>query len=81
MGAVRRRIMREDYEASLKEMAEEYKTCDEEGKCFVHIRKRHSSNKGLRILSSLTQGAKFYKVNLDGNEVESILTNSHRIAG
>ena len=34
-----------DYEACLKEMAEEYRACDEEGKFFVHIRERYSSNK------------------------------------
>ena len=48
-------VSREDYEASLKEMAEEYKTCDEEGRCFVHIRKRHSSNKDLKMLNSVAK--------------------------
>ena len=61
-------------------MVEEYRARDAVGECFVHIRKRHSSNKDLSVLSRLTEGSKFYKVNLQGKEMESIVTNSARPA-
>ena len=70
----------DDYSEDLKTMAEEYRERNSFGECFVHIRKRHSSNKDLRALSGLTNGGKFYKVNLDGDEAESILTNSAKLA-
>ena len=41
---------------------------------------RHSSNKDLSVLNRLTEGAKFYKVNLQGKDMESIVTNSVRLA-
>lgn len=47
---------------------------------FVRIRKRRSSNKDLSVLSRLTEGSKFYRVNLQGKEMESIVTNSARLA-
>ena len=72
--------LNDGYERNLKEMVDEYTNCCRKGKCFVHIRKVQSSNKDLRALSSLTQGSKFYKVNLEGFEVESIITNSSVIA-
>ena len=68
------------YADDLKMMAEEYRERDSLGECFVHIRKRHSSNNDLRALSGLTKGGKFYKVNLAGEEAESILTNSAKLA-
>ena len=70
----------EKYEEDLKDMSEQYKIRDEAGDCFVHIRKKHSSNRDLKVLSSLTKGAKFHTVNLHGGEAESVITNSHRLA-
>jgi hypothetical protein len=50
--------LKEEYEEDLKEMVEAYKTCSERGGCFVHIRKKQSSNRDLRALSCLTKGTK-----------------------
>ena len=61
-------------------MVEEYRARNAVGECFVHIRKRHSCNKDLSVLNRLTEGAKFYKVNLQGKDMESIVTNSARLA-
>ena len=47
------------YADDLKAMAEEYRERGSLGECFVHVRKRHSSNKDLRALSGLTKGGKF----------------------
>ena len=69
-----------EYEDDLAEMAREYKMRLDAGECFVHIRKRQSSNKDLRALSHLTKGGKFFKVNLRGTDAESILTNSAQLA-
>lgn len=59
---------------------EEHRARNVAGEWFVHIRKRHSSNKDLSVLNRLTEGTKFYKVNLQGKEMESIVTNSARLA-
>ena len=61
-------------------MAEEYRDRDSSGEWFVHIRKQHSSNNDLRALRGLTEGGKFSKVNLGGDEAESMLTNSAKLA-
>ena len=47
--------------------------------CFVPIRRRHPSNKDSSVLNRLNEGAKFYKVNLQGKDMESIVTNSVRL--
>ena len=73
-------VKAKEYEEDLKAMVEEYRASDEVGECFVHIRKRHSSNKDLKILSRLTKGAKFHKVNIQWSDSESIVTNSARRA-
>ena len=61
-------------------MVEEYESANVAGECFVRIRKQHSSTKDLRALSGRTKGNKFYKVNLEGQETTSVLTNSARLA-
>ena len=68
------------HDDDLKVMAEEYQSRNAAGECFVHIRKQHSSNKDVRALSGLTKGNQFYKVNLEGEEAKSVLTNSARLA-
>ena len=73
-------ISADAYAEDLRRMAEEYRERDSAGECFVHIRKQHSSNRGLRALNGLTNGVKFYKVNLGGNEEESVLANSSKLA-
>ena len=73
-------VKAKECEEDLKIMVEEYRARDAVGECFVHIRKRHSSNKDLSVLSRLTEGSKFYKVNLQGKEMESIVTKSARLA-
>ena len=67
--------LKEEYEEDLKEMVEAYKKCSEGGECFVHIRKKQSSNRDLRALSCLTKGTKFYKVYLESSEIDSIIPN------
>ena len=69
-----------DYEEDLLRMVGEYKAVSEAGGYFVHVRKKYSSNKDLRALRNLTKGGQFYKVNMEGDEAESVLTNSSRIA-
>ena len=44
------------------------------------MRSRRSSKRDLRALQEITKGGKFYKVNLRSDSVESVLTNSSRIA-
>ena len=61
-------------------MAEEYKNKDDAGGCFVHLRKKRSSNRGLRALREIARDGKLYSVKLKGNEAESILTNSAYLA-
>ena len=72
---------KEEYEEELEEMAKAYDNSRKEGGHFVHIRKVKSSNRDLRALNRLTDGGKLYKVNLEGSEVESIITDSSVIAG
>ena len=57
-------------------MAEEYLSAIESGGCSVHIRAKQSSNKDLKMLSQLTGGGRFNKVNLTGAGMESVVTNS-----
>ena len=45
----------------------------------MYVRKGHSSNKDLKVLSQLTNCAKFDKVNR-GSDAESIQTNSAHLA-
>ena len=47
---------------------------------FCAHTKKIFDQQNLRALSGLTNGGKFYKVNLDGDEAESILTNSAKLA-
>ena len=61
-------------------MAEEYQSRNAAGECFVHIRKQYSISKDLRALSGLTKANNFYKVNMEGEEAQSVLTNSARLA-
>ena len=61
-------------------MAEEYRGRNASGEYFVHIRKQYSSNKDLRALRGLTEGGNFYKVDLEGCEAKSVLTNSAKLA-
>ena len=44
------------------------------------MRSKQSSNKDLRMLSQLTQGGRFKKVNLEGMGMESVITNSSHLA-
>ena len=69
-----------EYKEELEAMAEEYQSQVKVGSCFVHVRKRHSSNRDMKMLNDLTGGTRFYKVNLHNGEAESILTNSEHIA-
>ena len=59
-------VRAEEYDEDLKKMAEEYREMNAAGECFIHIRKRNSSNRDLRALSGLAKGVKFRKVNLKG---------------
>ena len=61
-------------------MAEEYRNRDDAGDYFVHIRKKHSSKRGLRALREIAREGKLYSVKLKGNEAESILANSAHLA-
>ena len=61
-------------------MAEEYRSAIESGGYFVHVRAKQSSNKDLRMLSQLTGGGKFKRVNLTGVGMESVVTNSCYLA-
>ena len=70
----------DEYTKDLKKIAEEYSERNAAGEYFVHIRKRNSSNRDLRALSSLTKGEKFHKTNLKGEVGESMITNSSRLA-
>ena len=69
-----------DYDDDLRTMAEEYRTAIEAGECFVHVRAKQSSNQDLRMLSQLTGGGKFRKVNLSGIGMESVVTKSGYLA-
>ena len=70
-------------------MIQAYREQQEQGKCFVHARKRHSSNHDLRALQALTNNDKLYSVSLrcGGGEAsrivedaESVVTNSESLA-
>ena len=50
------------------------------GEWFVHVRRKHSSNKDLRMLNKLKKGPKLHKVNLNGSQAESVITNSSHLA-
>ena len=68
------------YDEDLKAMADEYHAAIESGGCFVHVRAKQSSNRDLKMLSQLTKGGKFKKVNLTGVGMESVVTNSCYLA-
>ena len=70
----------EEYDEELRTMADEYKAALDAGGCFVHIRPKHSSNKDLKMLSQLTGKKNFIRVNLEGEKMESVVTNSKYIA-
>ena len=70
-----------EYDEDLARMAEEYGAAIKSGSCFVHIRQKQSSNKDLKMLSRLTKGGRFCKVNLSGERMESVITNSKYLAG
>ena len=53
------------YEDDLAEMAQEYRVTHAREDCFVHVRKKLSSNRDLKALNDLTKGGKFYTVNLE----------------
>ena len=61
-------------------MAKKYLAAIESGGCFVHVRAKQSSNRDLRMLSQLTGGGKFKKINLTGAGMESVVTNSAHLA-
>ena len=73
-------VRADEYDEDLKRMAEEYREMNAAGECFVHIRKRNSSNRDLRALSGLAKKVQFHKVNLKGKLDESIITNSSKLA-
>ena len=73
-------VRAEEYDEDLKKFAEEYREASAAGECLIHIRKRNSSNKDLRALNGLAEGAKFHKVNLKGKVDEAIITNSAKSA-
>ena len=73
-------VKAKEYDKDLEVLVEGYRARNAVGECFVHIRKRHSSNKDLNVLNRPTEGCKFYKVNLQGRGMESIVTNSVRLA-
>ena len=73
-------VTKKEQEDELKTMAAEYLKAIETGECFVHLRPKHSSNRDLRMLTQLTGYSKFRKVNFEGSEVESVITNSDRLA-
>ena len=73
-------LAEKDYKAELDAMAAAYQSQVDSGSCFVHVRKRHSSNRDLQMLSKLTGGVRLYKVNLHSEEAESVLTNSDVMA-
>ena len=66
---------KKEQEDELKAMAEEYLKAIETGKCFVHLRPKHSSNGDLRMLTQLTGHDRFRKVNFEGSAVESVITS------
>ena len=46
----------------LKEVATEYERMNSAGECFVHVRKRHSSNCDLRAMNPLSKNGSFHFV-------------------
>ena len=54
-------VKSKEYEEDLAVMAEEHRAGVAAGECYVRVRKRHSRNKDLRVLSRMAQGAKFHK--------------------
>ena len=48
--------------------------------CFVHVHAKRSSNKDLKMLSRMTNSQEFKRVNLQGPDFESLVTNSAYIA-
>ena len=64
----------------MKEMARQYKAAVESEQCFVHVRAKRSSNTDLKMLSRMTNIQDFKKVNLQGPDFESVITNSAYIA-
>ena len=69
-----------EYDEGLKKMESEYKAVVEDGRCFVHIRTKRSTDKDLRMLSQLTHYRRFKRVNLQGDGIDSIITNFEYIA-
>ena len=69
-----------EYASDLQLMAEDYQNRDWAGECFVHIGKKHSSNRDLRALKEIPREGKLYSVSLKGKETESILTSSAHLA-
>lgn len=74
------RLSAADYKEDVEKMAKEYQGRDLAGEYFVHIRSRNSSNRDLKALSGLAQGARFHRINLQGKFEESIITNSSKLA-
>ena len=73
-------VTAQEQEEELKAMADEYLKAMETGGCFVHVRTKQSSNRDLKMLSRLTGGSRFQKVNFTGADVESVITNSIHLA-
>ena len=69
-----------EYEDGLSQMVSEYESQAEIGQPFVHIRKCWSSNRDLKALTAMTGRSDFHKVNLQGDEAESVVTNSAHLA-
>ena len=69
-----------EYEAELRQMVSEYESQAESGQPFVHVRKCWSSNRDLKALTAMTGRSDFHKVNLQGDEAESVVTNSAHLA-
>ena len=70
-------------------MVNAYTAQQSEGRRFVHVRKRNSSNRDLRAMQHLMGSSKLYSVKLKigrskatgiGEEAESVVTNSESVA-
>ena len=79
----------EEYENDLVKLAEPYKEQQLSGRHFVHVRKKHSSNRGLRALKGVTSKKEVFSVGVENKELkgdrigvaaDSVVTNSAHLA-
>ena len=73
-------INAEDYDAELRKMEAKYEEVLEAKQCFVHIRAKRSSNKDLRMLSRMMEGAELKRVSIQSPFIDSVVTNSAYVA-